>query len=834
MELFQVCNKMKKLQRGQLLVELVLTIGLAALILPGLVLSLLASRDGKPQQEQRLQGIALMKETETAVKNVRDSDWTALSNLTIGASYHPVISNNRWTMASGTASNAAGFTQQVVLSSVYRDSSGAIASTSAGNTLDPSTRKANITVSWTRPIASSITSTIFLTRTSNLSAEHTTKAQFEAGTGVNVQYTSDTGGEIKLANNNKAKWCSPAFALNSLGGEATIDLPDGPPVAVAATASATTAQPNDVFVATAPYATSSSKLAYINVTANSETPTTTLRGRFSMNSSEYASGYSPQSGTGLTNSFSTTDVKYYKSSGGNTYAIIGTDLPDKEVIAVWVNDGNDANDNTTSGEYQDPVNKLYKYKTFFNTRRYNGIASSSNDQSPYGYGASSVAVLGDRGYVASGGYLYVFNLANIDSKSTSSGLDMYGCRIELDGYECKPGTTGTAAKYDSGQSGTSWSDTTSPIHNDCSDGGNIELRATNDIYPVKVGNNTYVYVAVGGVTNPEFEIVNVTTAPTSGTSLTGNSCGRISGGASTWRVSGSKDFNTGSGTEEASNSVFANADGTRAYISSNGGSDSKQFYILNTTSKTSPTFLTGSSTPSSGFYNGASPAPAGASELYPRRSLTVLNGQRAVLVGKDGVSGGGNAQEYQVLNTETEATPTYCSGVDFSDGFNDLTSVSEADYDNYVYMVANNQLNELKIIQGGPDNAIFMPSGTFESQVFDTATADGSTIARTLNRLLANVTQPSNTSVKIQVAVHAQINGNCPTSGYKYVGPDGSESTYYTSESSVIEDKIPFGSYVNNEYINPERCFRYKVTLESLTDQRVTPVLNDIKWNYSQ
>ena len=832
---------MWKLQRGQLLIELVLTIGLAALILPALVSGLLASRDGKPQQEQRVQAIALMKETETAVKSIRDSDWATLSGLTIGASYHPVVSSNRWSLSSGSASNSAGFTQQVILSSVYRTSTGAIASSSAGNTLDPSTRRADITVSWTRPIPSSLTSTIYLTRTSNLSAEHTTQTQFNAGTGVNIQVTNDSGGEVKLANNNKAKWCSPSFALNSGGSEATIDLPDGPPVAVAATASATTASPNDVFVATAPTATSSVKLAYVNVTANTETPTTSLRGKFTMNASEFSSGYSPQAGTGLTNNFSTTDVKYYKSASGNTYALMGTNLTDKEVIAVLVNDGNSANDTNATGEFQDPVNKIFKYKTFFNTKRYSSI--TSNDQSPYGYGASSIAVLGDRGYVASGGYLYVFNLANIDSKTTSSGLDMYGCRIQLDGYECNPGTTGTAAKYDSGESGTSWSDTTSPIHNDCSDGGNIETRATNDIYPVRVGNNTYVYVAVGGVTNPEFEIVNVTTAPTSGTALTGNSCGRISGGATAWKVTSTYDFNGQSGTEEAANSIYAKSDGTRAYISSNGGidannngqPDSKQFYVLNTSNKSSPTFLSGSPNsptygPSSGFYYGS----GANADLFPRRSLTVLNGDRAVLVGKDGKVNSSNAEEYQVLNLENEATPTYCSGVDFDQGFNDLTSVSEADYDNYVYMVANNQVNELKIIQGGPDNAIYLPSGTFESQVFDTASVEPSTILRAFNRLLANVVQPASTSVKIQVGLKGISGSTCPTSGYVYVGPDGSDTSYYSSATSVISDKIPFGNYMSGAFLNPERCFRYKVTLESLTDQTVTPELRDITWNYSQ
>lgn len=826
----------KKLQKGQMLLELVLTIGLAALILPGLVSSLVASRDGKPQQEQRMQATAVMKETEAAVKSVRDDDWTTLSGLSKGVSYHPIISSNRWSLASGTGSTSAGFTQNVVLSNVYRNSSGAIVATASGNILDPSTIKADVTVSWTTPNASSLTSTLYLTRMSNLSYTHSTQAQFNAGTTVNTQVTNDSGGEVKLANNNKAKWCSPSFA------SATIDLPDGPPVAVAATASATTAVPNDVFVAVAPYATSSSKLAYVNVTADTENPTTSLRGRFTLNAAEYASGYSPQSISGLNNNFATTDVKYYKSSGGNTYAIVGTDLPGMEVLAILVNDGNAANDTNTTGEFQDPVNKLFKMKTFFNTRRYQGVAT--NDQSPYGYGASSVAVLGDRGYVASGGYLYVFNLANIDTKTTTSGLDMYGCRIELDGYECKPGSPGTAAKYNSGQSGTSWGDTTSPIHNDCSDGGNVELRATNDIFPIQVGTSTYVYVAVGGVTNPEFEIVNVTNIPSGSTSptISNNSCGRISGGASGWRrTTNTLDFNGTSGTEEASNSVFARSDGNRAYISSNGGidanndgqPDSRQFYILNTSNKNSPSFLSGSSSgPTTGYYYGS----GANAELYPRRSLTVLNGERAVLVGSDGKANANNAEEYQVLNMETESTPTYCSGVDFADGFNDLTSVSEADYENYVYMVANNKLNELKIIQGGPDNAIYLPSGTFESQPFDTSFVDSSTVLRTFNRLLANVTQPASTSIKAQVAVRGLSSGSCPTSSasYTYVGPNGDPSLFFTPSSSIIEGAIPFGSYLSNAFTNPERCFRYKVTLESPTNQTQTPVLHDITWNYSQ
>lgn len=109
-----------KWQRGQLLIELLLAIGLSAIILPGLLSSLVASRDGKPQQEQRVQATALLKETESAVKNVRDDSWASLSAVTIDAPYHPTITSNRWALSSGIATNSAGFAQQVVFHNVYR------------------------------------------------------------------------------------------------------------------------------------------------------------------------------------------------------------------------------------------------------------------------------------------------------------------------------------------------------------------------------------------------------------------------------------------------------------------------------------------------------------------------------------------------------------------------------------------------------------------------------------------------------------------------------------------------------------------------------------------
>jgi hypothetical protein len=352
---------------------------------------------------------------------------------------------------------------------------------------------------------------------------------------------------------------------------------------------------------------------------------------------------------------------------------------------------------------------------------------------------------------------------------------------------------------------------------------------------VQVGSNKYVYVAVGAGTNPELDVVDVSTPP--GT-LNNYSCGR--GSDTGWKVTGTLDFDPYTGTEEAANSVYAKTDGTRAYMSSNGGilhnniPDSDQFYIIDTTNKSSPQFLSTwpssqitptpghyQNTAESGYYNG----DTNNIELYPRRALTVLNGQRAILVGQDGVADSKEPKEYQVLNIDTEATPTYCGGVNFLAGFNDLTSVSEADGDNFVYMVANTMDHQLKIIQGGPDGN-YNTAGTFESSTYD----PGYQIS--FNRFTSTVTLPSNTNIQLQVAVAQPVNNSCAGANFTYVGPGGDTGAFFTPVAASISGTVPWGNFAPN-YTNPGRCFRYKAILYSNPDFSQTPSINDFTVNFS-
>lgn len=981
-------------QKGQSLIELLMAIGISTILMPALLTGLYTTNTSKAQVEQRTQAQTLLKETDEAIRSIRESGWAAIAT---NGTYHPVINGSSWILASGSATINT-LTQSIVISDVQRNSAGNIVA--SGGAIDPSTKQVVTSISWLLPYPTSIQNTLYFSRyLNNVSYNQSSTTDFNAGVvpPTQVQVTNVSGGEVTLANNNKGKWCSPSFSTG------TIDLPDGPPVAVAATASAvSTSIPNDAFVATAPNDASSIKLAYVTVSANTATPSPTLKGTFTLDPAQYSSSSYVPSGLGFTNSFKTNDIKYYTSTGGNLYALLATDMGDHEVIAIKIkNNGTDV--------YQDPVNHIYPYWTFFNTHinnaaynspsanaastggdgdgfqtnptnayiqdgafavdansgngtgtdcagadkdkhifynygfsipsgatingiavnlnakvdsttgapkmcvqfswdggntwttteststlstsaatytlggsadtwgrtwsntdfndsnfrmriidvasntsrsfsldfagvkvYYNGKSTIANDQAPFGYGGTALNILGNTGYVDSGGYLYTFDLSNIDSKSSNNELDQIGCRILLDGYECLPGS-GTDKKYKAGETGASWSDTTSPAHLDCTDGGNVELNADHQLSSVQVGANKYVYVAVGAGTNPELDIVDVSTPPTG--NLTSSTCGR--GSDTGWKVVSNLDFDPASGTEEAANSVYAKPDGTRAYMSSNGGiihngiSDSDQFYIIDTTTKTAPKFLSTwpttvagqhyANTAETGYYNASTSADL---EMYPRRALTVLNGgvngnePRAILVGQDGIPNDGvEPHEYQVLNLDSEATPYMCGGLYFSSGFNDLTSVSQINGDNYVYMVANTSAKQLKIIEGGPDTGIFVNSGTFTSSIYDLG------IQSAVNRFTATVSQPANTTIKMQVAVApVGTDGTCNTATYSYVGPDGTTGTYYTPSGTIISGAIP--TSITGTYQNPGRCMRYQATLTT-TDTNTTPKLYDVTFNYS-
>lgn len=189
-------------QTGQSLIELLMAIALAAVLLPAALTGFISSREGKAQQNQRLQAVPLLKEAEEAVRIAREKNWNTFA---VNGTYHPEISANTWSLVTGVET-MSGFTRSVAISDVSPP--------------DPSTKKIVTTVSWNTPFSSAATSTMYLTRyLGNTIFTQTTQADFNAGIKTGVIVTNTSGGEVVLGAGGNANWCEPNLSI------AALDLP---------------------------------------------------------------------------------------------------------------------------------------------------------------------------------------------------------------------------------------------------------------------------------------------------------------------------------------------------------------------------------------------------------------------------------------------------------------------------------------------------------------------------------------------------------------------------------------------------------------------------------
>src|SRR3989338_8268204 len=333
---------------GQSLIEILLAMALMSIILPALLTGFVASRGGKPQQSRRIEAIALLKEAEEIVRSVSERDWKSFA---VNGVYHPTVSGNAWYLDTGSET-VNELTRTLAISDVYRDANGLIVA--SGGSLDTSTKKVDISVSWDMPYLSSITTTVYATRyLGNNANEQTSQAQFSQGVTDNTQVTNDTGGEVKLATNTKGKWCQPNLSISS------VNLPiTNVPIAVSAVE-------GKIYVATG--ATTSGP-AFFNVNvSNTDPQQSQIIGSF--------------------DNYQTNAV-----FGENDYAYLATTNNTKEAVIIDLNN------------FADPLNKKYAEAGYFNTTTDSGSSVSTD--------ANTIFVYNNRGYVTAGNYLYVFNLSS--------------------------------------------------------------------------------------------------------------------------------------------------------------------------------------------------------------------------------------------------------------------------------------------------------------------------------------------------------------------------------------------------------------------------------------
>lgn len=347
-------------KKGQSLVELLVVIGLAALLLPPIFTGFMSSRDGKAQQKQRLLATSLMKETQEETRNIRERGWSYLAPT---GTYHPALSGSSLSLVAG-ATSVNGFTQQVVVGDVYRNVSGTIVISPAPGTLDPSTKKISTTISWTTPKISSINHVTYMTRfRDNLPYTETTKAQF-LNTPTNLSVFDKTtavntsgsllpdDGEIDMGLGGLSDWCNPNLSI------AAFDLPKS------GVANAISAIEGKVFAGTGDNA---SGVSFADVAISNTNPPTSSQ-------------------TGTFDGYKTNAV-----FGESNYAYLATDNNSKEVVIIDLNN-------------LDPVTHKYAEAGYFDV--------------PGNTDADSVSTFGNLGFTTAQSKLYTFDLS---SKSGSRG-----------------------------------------------------------------------------------------------------------------------------------------------------------------------------------------------------------------------------------------------------------------------------------------------------------------------------------------------------------------------------------------------------------------------------
>ncbi len=206
--------KLLKIRPGASLVEILLAVAIASLLLPALFAGLIATRQGKAQQIQRLQATALLSEAQDALRSVREAGW---SNVSTNGTYNLVRSGSTWTLvASAIPEQIDTFSRSIVISGTSRipEPTGTIVT--SGGSGDPSTKKVDITVSWTDPLPSSVSVSGYLTRyMDNIAYVETTYNQFNAGTktGVAAEHTGGdpVDGDVVLSGGGHGDWCLPAL-----------------------------------------------------------------------------------------------------------------------------------------------------------------------------------------------------------------------------------------------------------------------------------------------------------------------------------------------------------------------------------------------------------------------------------------------------------------------------------------------------------------------------------------------------------------------------------------------------------------------------------------------
>lgn len=202
-------NFLSKNNKGESLIEILVVIVMLGIFLPALLGLFVIFYKGIPIQSERIQALGYLKEEEEALRSLYNSSWSDNTGT-----YYASSESGNWVLTSGTET-LSQFSRSVLLSHALRDTNGNIVSSSGAT--DWSTIKAVITVSWTSPINSSVSSTLYFTKIFNNDSKIQSNTDFTASDAVKgscVDTSVDGGGNHVIKYNGALGGCDGSVVAN--------------------------------------------------------------------------------------------------------------------------------------------------------------------------------------------------------------------------------------------------------------------------------------------------------------------------------------------------------------------------------------------------------------------------------------------------------------------------------------------------------------------------------------------------------------------------------------------------------------------------------------------
>lgn len=822
-------------QSGQALVELLVAMGIAALMLPALATAMVASRGGRAQQEQRLQAAALLREANEAVRIVRQTGWTGVAT---NGTYFPAISGSTWVLSAGSQS-VSGFTRSIVISDVQRDSGGAIVP--SGGTVDPSTKQVVATVSWTTPVATSISNTAYLNRyLNNTTWSQATQADFNAGTKTNTTVTATGGGQVELAtagggiahvqsvgsfNDTGVTTIAQAFASPVKGGNLIVAAVSWD-TSVSTTVTCSDNQNNTYTTATNANDTTNQQALAICYAPNAAGGATTVTATFGaavvsrrISIHEYSgvATTSPTDGSRTNIATSTTATDNVTSLTATTTVagdLIFGAVEESDTGSATISAGTGFTQRTLiAGEFatqdriQGAAGAIASTNTFSTAQRYlahvvafkaattptawappNVVGSGDNAGTE---DSADVFVSGNFAYSADSTILRIYNISNPASPSLTGSFTAAGAinSVYVSGNFAYLATAADTAELTIVNVSTPASPTQTSV---------LDLTGTNDALAIYVSGTAAHIGRVLSTTTGQNEYYNVNVTTPASPAVTGSF--NLTAAVNGVYVSGNFAYlataittaeltiinnttpasPTQAGVYEASGTSVGTdvfGIGTTIYLAKANNTSGGEVFILN------------AATPASVTLTGSYEVGGNANGVY----VSGTNMYLATAV---------NAQ-FRVVNITTPATPTLIGGVNLSQISNDVFFNGTN-----AFIASAHDTRELTIMQSTPatGGSGYQTSGTFDSSTLDAGASAG------YNYITFTLTEPASTDVRFQLAT------NNDNATWNYVGPDGTASTFYTAPGSI-------------RITTTGRYARYRATLTGPGTS--TPVLSDITINYS-